>query len=119
MSTHLLQTVAELEGRGVGFRSLTEDIDTTTPTGRLVFHLFGALGQFKRYLICERTNAGPAAAAARGRKGGRPIAVTPDKILRARQLMASGLNVREAAARMKISKSALYAALKNDAMQIV
>lgn len=114
--THLLQTVAELEGRGVGFRSLTENIDTTTPTGRLVFHIFGALGQFERDLIRERTNAGLAAAAARGRKGGRPIAVTPDKILRARQLMASGLNVREAAARMKISKSALYAALKNDAM---
>tara|TARA_R100000935_G_scaffold52035_1_gene78969 strand:+ start:422 stop:982 length:561 start_codon:yes stop_codon:yes gene_type:complete len=111
--THLLQTVAELEGRGVGFRSLTENIDTTTPTGRLVFHIFGALGQFERDLIRERTNAGLAAAAARGRKGGRPIAVTPDKIVRARRLMASGLNVREAAARMKISKSALYAALKN------
>ncbi len=111
--THLLQIVAELEGRGIGFRSLTENIDTTTPTGRLVFHIFGALGQFERDLIRERTNAGLAAAAARGRKGGRPIAVTPDKILRARQLIASGLNVREAAARMKISKSALYAALKN------
>lgn len=114
--THLLQTVAELEGRGVGFRSLAENIDTTTPTGRLVFHIFGALGQFERDLIRERTNAGLVAAAARGRKGGRPIAVTPDKIVRARQLMASGLNVREAATRMKISKSALYAALKNDTM---
>ncbi|MCF7702433.1 recombinase family protein [Loktanella sp. M215] len=113
--THLLQTVAELEGRGVGFKSLTENIDTTTPTGRLVFHIFGALGQFARDLIRERTNAGLAAAAARGRKGGRPIAVTTDKILRARQLMASGLNVREAAARIRISKSALYAALKNSA----
>jgi DNA invertase Pin-like site-specific DNA recombinase len=111
--THLLQTVAELEGRGVGFRSLTENIDTTTPTGRLVFHFFGALGQFERDLIRERTNAGLAAAAARGSKGGRPIAVTPEKIVRARQLIASGLNVREAAARMKISKSALYSALKN------
>jgi DNA invertase Pin-like site-specific DNA recombinase len=114
--THLLQTVADLEGQGVGFQSLTENIDTTTPTGRLVFHIFGALGQFERDLIRERTNAGLAAAAARGRKGGRPIAVTPEKIVRARQLMASGLNVREAAARMKISKSALYAALKNAAI---
>ncbi len=111
--THLLQTVAELEDRGVGFRSLTENIDTTTPTGRLVFHIFGALGQFERDLIRERTNAGLAAAAARGRKGGRPIVVTPEKIIRARQLMASGLNARETAARIKISKSALYAALKN------
>lgn len=111
--THLLQTVSDLEGRGVGFRSLTEAIDTTTPTGRLVFHLFGALGQFERDLIRERTSAGLKAAAARGRKGGRPIALTPEKIARARQLLASGLNVREAATRVKVSKSALYMALKD------
>ena len=112
--THLLQTVSELEGRGVGFRSLTENIDTTTPTGRLVFHIFGALGQFERDLIRERTNAGLAAAAARGRKGGRPAAATPERLARARQLIASGLTVREAAARVKVGKSALYAALKTD-----
>lgn len=110
--THLLQTVAELEGRGVGFRSLTETIDTTTPTGRLVFHVFGALGQFERDLIRERTGSGLKAAAARGRKGGRPVALTPEKVARARQLIVSGLNVREAAARVKVSKSALYTALK-------
>lgn len=109
--THLLQTVADLEGRGVGFRSLTENIDTTTPTGRLVFHIFGALGQFERDLIRERTSAGLTAAAARGRKGGRPVAATPEKVARARALIATGLNVREAAARVKVSKSALYAAL--------
>lgn len=113
--THLLQTVSDLEGRGVGFRSLTENIDTTTPTGRLVFHIFGALGQFERDLIRERTNAGLAAAAARGRKGGRPAAATPERLARARQLIASGLTVREAAARVKVGKSALYAALKADA----
>ncbi|EFL89435.1 recombinase family protein [Ahrensia sp. R2A130] len=109
--THLLQTVAGLEAEGIGFRSLTENIDTTTPTGRLVFHIFGALGQFERDLIRERTNAGLAAAAARGRKGGRPVAATPDKVARARQMIAAGLNVREAAARLKIGKSALYTAL--------
>ena len=113
--THLLQTVSDLEGRGVGFRSLTENIDTTTPTGRLVFHIFGALGQFERDLIRERTNAGLAAAAARGRKGGRPAVATPERLARARQLIASGLTVREAAARVKVGKSALYAALKADA----
>ena len=113
--THLLQTVADLEGRGVGFRSLTENIDTTTPTGRLVFHIFGALGQFERDLIRERTHAGLAAAAARGRKGGRPAVATPERLVRARQLIASGLTVREAAARVKVGKSALYAALKADA----
>ena len=110
--THLLQTVADLEARGVGFRSLTEAIDTTTPTGRLVFHIFGALGQFERDLIRERTGAGLAAAAARGRKGGRPVAATPEKIARARRLIDQGLTVREAAARVKVGKSALYAALK-------
>ena len=113
--THLLQTVSDLEGRGVGFRSLTENIDTTTPTGRLVFHIFGALGQFERDLIRERTNAGLAAAAARGRKGGRPAAATPERLARARQLISTGLTVREAAARVKVGKSALYAALKADA----
>jgi DNA invertase Pin-like site-specific DNA recombinase len=112
--THLLHTVTDLESRGVGFRSLTENVDTTTPTGRLVFHIFGALGQFERDLIRERTNAGLTAAAARGRKGGRPIAATPEKIARARQLVASGLTVREAAARVKVGKSALYAALQAD-----
>ncbi len=111
--THLLATVADLERRDVGFRSLTEAIDTTTPTGRLVFHIFGALGEFERDLIRERTSAGLTAAAARGRKGGRPVAVTAEKVARARQLIAQGLNVREAAARVKVGKSALYAALKD------
>ena len=111
--THLLAVVADLEARGVGFRSLTEAIDTTTPTGRLVFHIFGALGQFERDLIRERTGAGLAAAAARGRKGGRPVAATPEKVARARRLIAQGLTVREAAARVKVGKSALYAALKS------
>ena len=68
---HLIETVTELAKRGVGFRSLTEAIDTTTPGDRLIFHIFGALGQFERDLIGERTRAGLAAAAARGRKGGR------------------------------------------------
>lgn len=110
--THLLATVAELEGRSIGFRSLTENIDTTTPSGRLIFHIFGALGQFERDLIRERTRAGLSAAVARGRKGGRPIVATPEKVARARELIAQGLNVREAARRMRIGKSALYAALK-------
>ena len=108
----LLQTVADLEGRGIGFRSLTENIDTTTPTGWLVFHIFGALGEFERDLIRERTNAGRVAAASRGRTGGRPEVATPERVARAQQLIASGLNVREAAARVKIGKTALYAALK-------
>jgi len=101
-----------LEKRGVGFRSLTEAIDTTTPGGRLVFHLFGALGQFERDLIQERTRAGLAAAAARGRKGGRKPVVSTDKLARARSMIAKGLTVREAATRLKIGKTALYEALR-------
>ncbi len=75
---HLIETIGALEARGVGFRSLTEAIDTTTPGGRLIFHVFGALGQFERDLIRERTKAGLTAAAARGRKGGRKPVVTAE-----------------------------------------
>jgi DNA invertase Pin-like site-specific DNA recombinase len=109
---HLIETVAGLEAKGVGFRSLTEAIDTTTPGGRLVFHLFGALGEFERDLIRERTRAGLAAATARGRKGGRKPVATPERIDRARAMIARGLTVREAAARLSIGKTALYAALR-------
>jgi DNA invertase Pin-like site-specific DNA recombinase len=109
---HLIETVAALEQRGVGFRSLTEAIDTTTPGGRLVFHLFAALGQFERDLIRERTRAGLAAAAVRGRKGGRQPVVTADKLRRARDLVAKGLTVRDAAVRLKVGKTALYDALR-------
>jgi DNA invertase Pin-like site-specific DNA recombinase len=69
---HLIETVTQLEQRGIGFRSLTENIDTTSSSGKLVFHIFGALAEFERELIRERTQAGLSAARARGRKGGRP-----------------------------------------------
>lgn len=111
--SHLIETVAALEAKGVGFRSLTEAIDTTTPGGRLIFHMFGALGEFERDLIRERTRAGLTAAAARGRKGGRKPVATPERIERARAMIARGLTVREAAARLKIGKTALYAALRD------
>lgn len=78
---HLLTFVADLDKQGVGFRSLTESLDTTTPDGRLLLHIVGALGQFGRDLIIERTRAGLTAAVARGRKGGRPRSMTPDKII--------------------------------------
>src|SRR5690348_9395311 len=69
---HLIAVVAELAERGIGFKSLGEQIDTTTAGGKLVFHVFGALAEFERDLIRERTQAGLAAARARGRVGGRP-----------------------------------------------
>src|SRR5689334_2244377 len=68
----LIETIEELHKRGCGFRSLTEAIDTTTAGGRLIFHIFGALAEFERGIIRERTLAGLEAARARGRKGGRP-----------------------------------------------
>jgi DNA invertase Pin-like site-specific DNA recombinase len=76
---HLIETVALLAGQGVGFKSLTEQIDTTTSGGKLVFHVFGALAEFERDLIRERTHAGLAAARARGRTGGRPKALADPK----------------------------------------
>lgn len=109
--THLIETVTTLESRGVGFKSLTEAMDSTTPGGRLIFHLFGALAEFERDLIRERTRAGMAAAAARGHKGGRQRSVTEDKLLRARAMLGSGLTIREIAARIKVGKTSLYEAL--------
>jgi len=109
---HLIETMTSLATRGVGFRSITEAIDTTTPGGRLVFHLFGALGEFERDLIQERTRAGLAAAVARGRKGGRKPVVTSEKLKLARTFIAKGLTVREAATRLRVGKTALYDALR-------
>lgn len=74
---HLIETVKKLDNRKIGFRSLQESIDTTTSGGKLIFHIFGALAEFERDLIIERTNAGLKAAKARGINGGRPIVVTP------------------------------------------
>jgi DNA invertase Pin-like site-specific DNA recombinase len=81
-------------------------------TGVRVFHMFEALGQFDRDLIRERTKAGPAAVAARGRKGGRKPVVNAEKLQRAREYIANKLNLRELAARLKIGKTSLYAALQ-------
>ncbi len=87
---HLIETVADLEHRGVAFMSLTENIDTSTPGGKLVFHLFGALAEFERDLIRKRTEAGLAAARARGRVGGRPTVWTEAKLRTARAMHVSG-----------------------------
>jgi len=85
---HLIDTVTGLRERGVGFRSVTEAIDTTTAGGRLVFHLFGALAEFERQLMRDRTLAGLAAARARGRVGGRPRSMTPAELRLARAMRA-------------------------------
>jgi DNA invertase Pin-like site-specific DNA recombinase len=77
---HLLTTVTDLKKRGIAFRSLTEQMDTTTPQGEFLFHVFGALAQFERSLIQERVQAGLAAARRRGRRGGRPVAIDAEKL---------------------------------------
>jgi DNA invertase Pin-like site-specific DNA recombinase len=112
---HLVQVVDELRARGVAFRSLTDPgIDTTTRNGKLLFNLFATLAEFERDLIRERTKAGLASASARGRHGGRRPVVTSAKLDRARMLIdEKGLSVREAAAAVKVGKTALYEALKD------
>lgn len=85
---HLIEVVTHLEERGIGFKSLSEGIDTTTSGGRLVFHIFGAIAEFERDLIRERTHAGLRAARARGRNGGRPRKMTAEKIQQAKAMAA-------------------------------
>lgn len=112
---HLIDTVNELDARGVGFNSLTESIDTTTPGGRLVAHIFGALAEFERELIRERTHAGLAAARARGRKGGRPRKLAPRQVATARTLLGDGKHsVTEVAEMLGVSRNTLYRALRED-----
>ena len=77
---HLLATVTALKNRGIAFRSLTEQMDTTTSQGEFLFHIFGSLAQFERSLIQERVQAGLAAARRRGRHGGRPTALDTEKL---------------------------------------
>lgn len=106
---HLIDTVTRLADRGVGFRSLQESIDTTTPGGRLIFHVFAALAEFERDLISERTQAGLASARARGRKGGRPSVMTPAKLKVAREMHASGDHTMTAIATViGVSRASLY-----------
>ena len=105
----LLDTVEALHRRQIGLRSLTEAIDTSTPGGTLVFHLFGALAEFERAIIRERTRAGLAAARARGRTGGRPSALSPaDKIAARALLKDSAITVEEVAHRLRVSPATLY-----------
>ena len=106
---HLIDLVAELEDRGVGLRSLTESIDTSTPGGRLIFHVVGSLAEFEKDLIRERTMAGLAAARARGRVGGRPTVWTPDKAKAATAMVASGAHDISTIARaLGVSRASVY-----------
>lgn len=105
----LVETVEDLEQRGIGFRSLTEAIDTTTSGGKLVFHIFAALAEFERALIRERTMAGLASARAQGRTGGRPPALSEDDLAIARALLRDpAITMEQVAKRLETSVSTLY-----------
>ena len=110
---HLIETVATLDGRKIGFKSLRENFDTTTSGGRLVFHIFGALAEFERELIRERVTAGLAAARARGRKGGRPRKLDARKVALARTMLSDpSTSVSEVARTLGVERSTLYRALR-------
>ena len=106
---HLIETVNSLHSRGIGFASVQEQIDTTTPGGKLVFHVFGALAEFERELIRERTTAGLKAARARGKLGGRPKKLSPKQIEMARKLYAdTTVSIKEICETLQISRATLY-----------
>jgi len=111
--SHLIATVGELDERGVGFKSLQESIDTTSSTGNLIFQIFGAIAEFERKLTRERTQAGLAAARARGRKGGWPLKLNGNKQELLYQLYdAREKSIREICELLGISKKTLYEYLK-------
>jgi len=109
---HLLQTVEDLAARGVGFKSLTEAIDTTTSGGKLIFSIFGALAEFERNLVRERTQVGLAAARARGRTGGRPPKMTSTKLAQAQRMRENGMHLTDIAEIIGVGRTTLYRHLK-------
>ncbi len=112
---HLIETIAQLQQRAIGFKSLTENIDTTTPGGKLIFHVFGALAEFERDLIRERTQAGLAAARARGRRGGRPSRLNAKQRQLLQALYADKRHrIADILSTLQISRSTLYRYLKSD-----
>ncbi len=109
---HLIDVVTGLDARGVGFQSLRENINTTTAGGRLVFHLFGALAQFEREIIRDRTVAGLTAARARGRVGGRPSKLSAEQRRQARKMYDEReLTVEQIGKVLGVSRTSIYRAL--------
>jgi DNA invertase Pin-like site-specific DNA recombinase len=113
---HLITTMTDLEEQGIGFKSLTENIDTTTSGGKLIFHIFGALAEFERNLIRERTTAGLTAARARGKKGGRPKVLTGRQLAIAQSLYDNPTNtIVEICRTLKVSRPTLYRSINTTA----
>lgn len=109
--SHLLAIVTALQTRGVAFRSLTEQMDTTTPHGAFLFSLFGALAQYERALTQERIMAGLAAAQRRGRRGGRPPAIQEEKLEAIREALHNGASKAAVCRTFGVKRSTLYDAL--------
>jgi DNA invertase Pin-like site-specific DNA recombinase len=110
---HLIDTITELNARGVGFKSLTENIDTTTSGGKLVFHIFGALAEFEREIIRERTQAGLASARSRGKVGGRPKALSARQVQILRNMAADpSLPVSDICKTLGIGRTTFYRYMK-------
>ena len=113
---HLIETITELNNRKIGFKSITENIDTTTSGGKLVFHIFGALAEFERDIIKDRTKAGLNAARVRGRLGGRPKAKmldNPKKVALAQSLYENRNNtIDEICKTLNVSRATLYRYIK-------
>jgi DNA invertase Pin-like site-specific DNA recombinase len=106
---HLIDTVTDLQEREVGFKSLQEAIDTTTSGGKLVFHIFGALAEFEREIIRERTKAGLTAARSRGKTGGRPKALTEKQVEMLRHLAADKeRSIKDICKTLGISRKTFY-----------
>ena len=109
---HLIEVIAAIGAKGAGFKSLTESIDTGTAGGRLVFHMMGALAEFERALIVERTHAGLAAARKRGVRVGRPPALTAAQVKHARKLLEGGEGPGAVATALGVSRATLYRAMR-------
>ncbi|GAA0679801.1 recombinase family protein [Rheinheimera tangshanensis] len=115
----LVEIIDELQKRGIGFKSLTESIDTTNSTGKLIFHIFGALAEFEHSLIVERTKAGLAAARARGKKGGRKPALSDSDIKKAAAMLSDPMITKaEVSKHFKVSRTTLNAALNRNGFKI-
>ena len=105
---HLIEITSQLQKRDIGFHSITEAIDTDTPGGKLLFHMMGAIGEFERDLIRERTRAGLDAARKRGRVCGRPRRMTDAKLAAAKKLLGDGVPVKDVANTIEVSVPTLY-----------
>lgn len=110
----LITLLDDLKGRGVAFRSLTEAIDTATPTGRAMWQMIGILAELERSLIQERTKAGRAAAQARGVKMGRKALLSAQQIAHARKLVGQGERPNDVARLLKVSRRTVYRVLQED-----